>query len=212
MENEKIITSVTNYYNEKLQTFGVTPRGVDWNSLESQEIRFCELIKVINPKIGPFSLLDYGCGFGSMFPFMKKIFDNNFSYIGYDISLEMVQKARELYKNKTESEWINHNSNLPKVDYVVASGIFNVRLHHSDNDWSAYILDILQEFNRLSEKGFAFNMLTSYSDKEYMRDYLYYGNPSFFFEYCKNNFSRHVALLHDSPLYEFTILVKKKQL
>ena len=52
-------------------------------------------------------------------------------------------------------------------------------------------------------------MLTKYSDKEYMRDNLYYADPLFIFDYCKRNFSKQVALLHDYGLYEFTILVKK---
>ncbi len=58
-------------------------------------------------------------------------------------------------------------------------------------------------------KAFLFNMLTKYSEKEYMRDNLYYADPLFIFDYCKRNFSKQVALLHDYGLYEFTILVKK---
>ncbi len=41
-----------------------------------------------------------------------------------------------------------------------------------------------------------------------MRTDLYYGDPIFFFEHCRTTFGRHVALLHDYPLYEFTILVR----
>ena len=55
----------------------------------------------------------------------------------------------------------------------------------------------------------AFLLLTKYSEKEYMRDNLYYADPLFIFDYCKRNFSKQVALLHDYGLYEFTILVKK---
>ncbi|MNE88029.1 hypothetical protein D3C80_1852890 [compost metagenome] len=63
--------------------------------------------------------------------------------------------------------------------------------------------------NACSRKGFSFNCLTSYSDLEYMRDYLYYGDPCFYFDYCKRAFSGQVALLHDYGLYEFTLLVRK---
>ena len=31
----------------------------------------------------------------------------------------------------------------------------------------------------------------------------------FFFDFCKRNFSRNVALLHDYGLYDFTIIVRK---
>ena len=57
---------------------------------------------------------------------------------------------------------------------------------------------------------FSFNILTKYSEKNYMQDHLYYADPLFFFDYCKQNFSKNVSLIHDYNLYEFTILVKKK--
>ena len=45
-----------------------------------------------------------------------------------------------------------------------------------------------------------------------MKDYLYYGDPLFYFDYSKRHFSRNVALLHDYDLYEFTLLIKKDNL
>lgn len=210
MNKEKIIDDVANYYNDKLQTFGATSKGVDWNSTESQETRFDQLLGVVEAQPQPFSLLDYGCGFGAMFPFINNKFSQDFSFVGYDISQEMIEKGKELYGSSQNAQWITQiTPDTPQVDYVVASGIFNVRLTHQDQDWKDYILETLQQFDKLSKKGFAFNMLTSYSDKEYMRDYLYYAEPFFFFDYCKKHFSKYVAVLHDYPLYEFTILVKK---
>jgi len=38
---------------------------------------------------------------------------------------------------------------------------------------------------------------------------LYFGDPLLYFDFCKRNFSRNVALLHDYGLYDFTILVRK---
>jgi len=65
--------------------------------------------------------------------------------------------------------------------------------------------------NSLCSKGFSFNMLTGYSDADRMaqRPDLYFGDPLFYFDYCKRNFSRNVALLHDYGLYDFTVLVRK---
>ena len=95
-------------------------------------------------------------------------------------------------------------------DYAVASGIFNVRLGRADADWKAYLTDSLDTLDRTSDKGFAFNCLTSYSDADKMRGYLYYADPCEIFDLCKRRYSRNVALLHDYDLYEFTILVTKK--
>ena len=66
MPTDPIRTDVARYYNEKLKAHGPTPKGVDWNSKASQELRFEQLAKLL-PKQNlndSFSLLDYGCGFG----------------------------------------------------------------------------------------------------------------------------------------------------
>jgi hypothetical protein len=42
-----------------------------------------------------------------------------------------------------------------------------------------------------------------------MRDDLYYADPLFLFDYCKRNFAKNVALLHDYRIYDFTIIVRK---
>ena len=91
---------------------------------------------------------------------------------------------------------------------MVSSGLFNVRQDVDVDAWERYVLDTLRRFAGLSRRGFAFNVLTSYSDADRMRAYLYYPNPGVLFDYCKRHFSRHVALLHDYGLYEFTILVR----
>ena len=38
---------------------------------------------------------------------------------------------------------------------------------------------------------------------------LYYARPAEYLDFCLQNFSRHVTLLHDYDLYEFTVLVRK---
>ena len=95
------------------------------------------------------------------------------------------------------------------ADYGIASGIFNVRLRRNDAEWRDYLEDTLDGLDLTSRRGFAFNCLTSYSDADKMRDYLYYADPCTLFDLCKRRYSRYVALLHDYGLYEFTILVRK---
>ena len=205
MSHNKILTDINEYYSQKLREHGTTPKGVDWNGIESQELRFKTLLNIVNSNTDSFSVLDYGCGFGSMYEFMKKKF-SHFSYTGFDISEEMIRAASKLY---SDSKWISTASEIKTYDYVIASGIFNVRLSNIDSDWHKYIIDTITYMNQISTKGFSFNVLTSYSDKEFMRDYLYYANPLDLFDYCKKNFSKQVALLHDYNLYEFTLLIRK---
>ena len=52
-------------------------------------------------------------------------------------------------------------------------------------------------------------MLSTYSDPDRRRDDLYYADPREMFDICSRRFSPRVSLLHDYPLYEFTIIVRK---
>ena len=81
--------------------------------------------------------------------------------------------------------------------------------NNKEEDWLNYVLETLTLINSFTIEGFSFNILTKYSDKNYMKDYLFYADPCFLFDFCKKNFSKNVSLLHDYSLYEFTIIVKK---
>ncbi|MDJ0702258.1 MAG: class I SAM-dependent methyltransferase [Leptolyngbyaceae cyanobacterium MO_188.B28] len=198
---------VCDYYTDKVLTFGETPKGVDWNSRQSQELRFDQLLKICDQDID-FSLNDFGCGYGYLFEYMQQK-NLKFRYAGFDLSEEMIQRSRKRYASANNCQFFSGSDFSDIADYTVASGILNVKLHHSDVDWEQYALNTIHKLNDSSQKGFAFNVLTRYSDKEYMRADLYYADPCFYFDYCKRNFSRNVALLHDYGLYEFTMLVRK---
>ena len=47
------------YFEERIDAHGTSPRGADWNSDASQEARFDQLLKIVDPSV-PFSILDYG--------------------------------------------------------------------------------------------------------------------------------------------------------
>lgn len=206
MKSAEIKIKVSEYYTEKLNQWGATPQGVDWNSGESQEIRFEQLLKVCDSS-KPFSINDLGCGYGALYGYMAER-GSGFQYHGYDLSESMVEEARKLYKDVDNCRF-TQSDNLEEADYTTACGLFNVKMDVDSREWERYVLEVLDKINEASLKGFSFNALTSYSDKEYMKDNLYYSDPCFYFDHCKRKFSSHVALLHDYPLYEFSILVRK---
>ncbi len=195
------------YFQEKLDLYGTTPRGVDWNSSIVQELRFEQLLKVCDPS-RKFSILDFGCGYGSLADYMRQK-GWEFDYYGYDILDTLIRKAHEIHNQNPEYVFFSDERSLSEVDYTVESGIFNVQMDSNVERWKDYILDTLQVINRISIRGFSMNFLTKYSDPAYMKPNLYYADPCFMFDYCKTHFSRNVALLHDYGLYDFTILVRR---
>lgn len=206
-ELNNIERSVADYYSMKLKEHGASHLGVDWNSQESQHLRFRQLVKVIDFS-KPFTINDLGCGYGALYDYLRRITDQKFEYYGSDLSEDMVQVAASRHEGMFGCNFTSGNV-IRCADYTIASGIYNVRLQISDSDWFGYIQSSLDNLNEYSERGFAFNMLTSYSDIDKRRDYLYYADPCSFFDLCKRRFAKEVALLHDYGLYEFSMIVRK---
>ena len=203
----EILSEVAAYYSEKLAQHGTTPRGVDWNGEESQMLRFKQLAQVIRQR-KDFLLNDLGCGYGALYDYLRaRHYD--FSYTGCDISSDMILAAQSRLSSHRNTKFIASAEPPHIADYGIASGIFNVKLGRSDAQWFDYVQETLNTLNRTSRKGFAFNCLTVYSDNEMMRSHLYYADPCALFDLCKRRYSRHVSLLHDYGLYEFTIIVRK---
>jgi len=196
------------YFEDRLTTHGATARGVDWNSETAQELRFSQLIKVIDPA-QPFSLLDYGSGYGALAGYLLRLGYPMQQYVGFDVLESMVVKARDVFSASPQCTFTASFNDLSPVDYTIASGIFNLKLETPFDQWTEYVVGELHKMNEFSRKGFSFNMLTKYSDAEFMRPHLYYADPCYLFDYCKRNFSRNVALLHDYEVYDFTLIVRK---
>lgn len=201
-----ILREVESYYSARLAQHGPTPRGVDWNGDQSQVERFRQLAKIIAGD-GGFSVNDIGCGYGALLPFLDVRYPG-VDYYGCDVSPAMVEAARHQHGSRRNARFVVEAEPSRIADYGVASGIFNVKLDRPDAEWRAYMVDALDVMARTSRRGFAFNCLTRYSDPERMRGDLYYADPAGLFDLCKTRYSRHVALLHDYGLYEFTMLVR----
>ena len=183
---------VADYYSEKVRQHGETAQGVDWNSTESQKTRFDQLLGIVPSGASEYSVLDYGCGYGAIIDVLTER-GQPFRYVGYDVSEEMIVRARRLHPGD-QCEFTTDEEELGPSDYVVASGVLNVRLEASKAKWKEYVLETLDDLHRLSLKGFAFNALTSYSDPDHMRDDLFYADPSWLFDHCKRRYPGQVAL------------------
>lgn len=202
-----LLADVADYYARKLEQHGETPRGVDWNSEDGQQLRFTQLLKVVDSD-ERFSILDLGCGYGALVEALQSRF-SAFEYLGLDVAGEMVEAARRRFGGHAGVRFETGASASQPMDFAVASGIFNVRMQRTPEEWRTYVNDTLDVLHTASTRGFAFNCLTSYSDVERQRPDLHYADPCELFHRCKTRYGRNVALLHDYGLYEFTIIVRK---
>lgn len=205
-----LLRDVERYYSGRLREHGATARGVDWNSEDSQRLRFEQLARLWggehDSQGGLLSVIDFGCGYGALLDYLQD-YGEAFEYQGFDISEAMIREAKTLARGR--GMFTTDLDQLQPADYVVASGVFNVKLKTDSKAWDEYMTTTIEKISSLAKRGFAFNALTSYSDPEKRRDDLHYADPLHWFDHCKRKHSRFVTLLHDYPLYEFTILVRR---
>jgi SAM-dependent methyltransferase len=202
---DPLLSGVSEYYRTKVATFGPTPKGVDWNSGAAQRLRFEQLIKHC-AVTGSLSILDYGCGYGALLDFLDAR-GVPVEYCGYDICPEMTQIASHAHSGRPNCRFVSESEALLPADYVLASGIFNVKMESTVQQWRKHVLATLRQMDRLARRGLAFNMLPFPPSAGHRRPDLYYADPGFYLKLCRRNFTGAVTLLDDYGLFDFTILI-----
>ncbi len=206
-DRDELLSAVAAYYTAALQEHGATARGVDWNSTESQHLRFAQLVRCLDTD-GRFNINDFGCGYGELALYLARL-GLDFTYVGYDISPEMLEVAMQHTKGLTNCTFARTVDEVPVGDYSVASGLFNVKLDTPTSVWEDYVWETIALLDAHSRVAFAFNMLTAHSDPPRMRADLFYADPAATLDSCLRTLSRHAALIHDYGLYEFTVAVRR---
>ena len=194
---------IAGLYEESLNSHGDTPMGVGWRTEDSQVLRFDKLLAVLDGDASPLEVNDLGCGYAALFEHLERRGTAVAVYSGYDISEDMLRAAAKRVP-EDRGRLIRSDTVDTVADYSFASGIFNVRLDAGEEQWSAYVRETVHNLARHSRRGFAFNLLTTYCD--YREDHLYYGDPLWWFDWCKREITPRVTLIHDYPLFEWTLL------
>ncbi|MHB8694629.1 MAG: class I SAM-dependent methyltransferase [Solirubrobacteraceae bacterium] len=197
-----IRAAVADYYSRALTTHGCTAQGVDWSSSESQELRFRTLLAGVHWADCP-SVLDYGCGYGALAAYLDRL-RVSCQYVGYDLAPTMIAAARRAHPHQ---RFTAEETALQIADYVVASGVFNVKLDTPTAIWDRYVEHTLTALVSLARRSVSFNMLPPASAPELARPDLYYAEPADVVGFCRRRFPGQVALQRDYGLWEFTVTV-----
>ena len=186
---------------------GTTPWGVGFPNEENQAIRFAPLLQVVEADEDGFTVNDLGCGFADLYRFIRGQGLPMRGYRGHDLTEKMLDVAKT--RVGSDAELVSSDRLDQPADYSFACGIFNTKLDASDAEWMDYMKAVIHNLDENSTRGFAFNSLTSYVD--YRESHLFYADPVEVFDYCKREISPRVALLHDYPLWEWTILIRNPE-
>jgi SAM-dependent methyltransferase len=198
---------IRDYFSKRIAQHGASPKGVDWNTSDAQELRFAQLLKVVD-KPGRFSITDWGCGYGGLLDYLTARTDD-FDFVGFDITPDVLSEARKAHPNAANATWVGRVEDLKATDYVVAGGVYNIKFDTAHGDWQKHVLEQLTAMFAFADRAMAATFLTSYSDPPKQRPDLYYANPLEFFDFAKRTLSPNVAVLHDYGHWDFTLIVRK---
>ena len=146
-------------YSKCLFADGETAEGVHWRDQESQQLRFDELIKIIEPN-DELKLIDWGCGYGALFDYIKnKPWMTSAHYVGLDINENMIEACRRRIMNK-HVEFSIANRPSTQCDYLLASGTWNFKMHESRAFWWSIVKTEIKNAWQYVDRGMAFNLLS----------------------------------------------------
>lgn len=202
------LESVRAYYAAKIAAHGAVPEGVDWGSADRQERRFAALSRGL-PEREKFSLLDIGCGYGALWDYLRAA-GRCFTYHGVDIAEEMIRKAVQTHPELDENSF---SVAMPadQYDYVVASGIFNVRGETTNDAWRAFVFSQMKTMFLKCRNAVSCNFLTAYSDPQKKQAGLHYADPCEILDFCIREFSMDVDVIHHYGAWDFTVHIFKQR-
>jgi SAM-dependent methyltransferase len=198
---------VAAYYSRTLAAHGPSARGVDWKDEASQHLRHSQFLRLLGEDVEA-SIADLGCGYGSFLDFIRKHRYRG-TYTGYDVAADMITAAENLHGTGSDRRWVTGSSPIAPADYVIASGIFNVKQGFPDDVWEVHLDRTMHEMASAARRGWGFNVLSTHSDPGRRRADLYYADPAALLDRLGRRYGRSIALLQDYGLYEFTVLVRR---
>lgn len=198
------MTEAAELYNKRFDQHGRDIKTVGWGSEWSQRLRFEVLFRGLDPK-GK-TILDIGCGLGDLIPFLEQQTGGDFNYVGIDIAEKLIDDARSIYGHDGREFYVGDifSVNVPQIDIAVLSGALSLRVPGIEE----YAYETMKRMFELSREAACLNFLTKYVDFELEKNQHY--QPESIFSNAKK-ISKRVNLLHDYPLYEFTVQIIRSE-
>lgn len=205
-----MMNNLVNYYQALFDQYGHTENALGWTK-NKQNIRFEQLFRFLHPLNG--RLLDLGCGFGDMLKFLKNCEDGqNIKYFGVDIMSDFIKEAQRTFM-PTEGIFVCSDffdflgKEQDKFDYIVASGIFGLKLYEDEMEQYNYIKSVFELAYDNCEVGFAMNFLSDKVDY-HTSDSDFHASPSRILD-LGYGLSRNVILDNGVMPFEFCITIFK---
>ncbi len=212
MSISEISKALAEHYASAFEAHGASPQGVDWGSDPQDHLlrldRMLDVTRRGAPAGSSASLLDVGCGFGSLLD-RSLMLGLPLAYTGIDICEPMVETARQRHP---QARWMVGDilaaPVMDRYDYVVCNGILTQKLGASIRDMDQFLKALVRQMFSLCRVGIAFNVMTSHVN--FTAPNLYYRNPAELLAWCMSEISTKVILDHAYPLFEYTVYLYRE--
>ena len=192
----KIRNRVQRYHQTMINRYGpASSLALGWKETEDQLIRF-EALACIGD-LNNRTVLDAGCGYADLYPFLRERYPSLVGYIGIEQVEELFVKATARFPELDLRRIDFMNYDLPRRDYVLASGSLNYDIGGKD-----YIFKAIKTLYQASGIGFGFNLLREGSGKGPLIAY----DPAVILSYCRS-LSPKVVMIDDYAPEDFTIFM-----
>jgi SAM-dependent methyltransferase len=197
---------VVEHYERQLARFGPTARGMDWKDEASQRLRFQVLCGVCD--LDGLDVHEVGAGAGHLLDLLRER-GSAAAYSGSDLSPAMLEAARRRHPGVEFERKDLLEDDIGRHDVVLCSGLFHVKLEHSDAEWWSLVRRGVERMYAACRVAIAFNLMSDQVD--FRAPSLYYASPGEVLEFCRRQLSRRVTLRHDYPLHEFSVYVYRER-
>ncbi|MGB6987163.1 MAG: class I SAM-dependent methyltransferase [Candidatus Aquilonibacter sp.] len=180
-------------------------RACSWRDEDVARRNFASIAQVFAHETEPFTVYEIGCGVATLSEFLAEYFPLA-RYSGSDILSEMVERAKTRNPGvDVEQRDVIANPPSKQYDYVLISGVFNLRMSNDDASWFEFVKTMSRAAFGIAHRGYASNFLTSYVD--WKRELGYYQDPSAIFDFAQRELSRFSEIRHSYYPWEFTLFV-----
>lgn len=176
------------FYDRHLKDFGDSPQAVRW-TVEGQLRRYEAFLQISEDLAGK-RILDFGCGKGDFYGFMKEK-GISVNYCGIDINENLIDLAK---RKHPEAEFISMDLEETEIgrrfDIIFICGVFNLRVAGVEDSMK----DVLRKLFRLCTESLHANFLTYYVPQRSVE--LFYVKPEEILRLAVTELSKSVTLRH----------------
>ena len=206
----KSLKNLVEIYEKNFVEHGDKHKGVGWKSKKEASKRYLIMASEIKKNKKNKSILDFGCGLSHFLKFIKQNNMGKFKYFGLDMSEKMISASKKKYpKNKfILVDPLKNPKKVPNADYVVINGLFTQKLKYTEKEMFSFLKKILVLFFKKTNIALMFNVMSPYVDwKNRLNFYL---DLNKLINFVSKHLSKNFVLKHNYGLYEYTIIIFKK--